>query len=253
MNKTTHFTAEEALEQIWKLGSDSELDDLGNSDDDDNDDDNDDDGYDDDEIIPNLRIGGVDETDDYINLKREEAREIETPETEKLEITETESSEGNVGQEEEENAQTLIAVFEKHQPHWPQKQTPGFPTAFLGKKFTLLQNEVKDWFLMKYFKLFWKDDLNELTSEQTNLYSVQQNGKYVATTSGEIEQVIGLQMYMSIVQIPTYNMYWEILTRLDPTADAIPRNRYQLSGKNLHVSDNLKREDSNNFVKLNQF
>ena len=60
-------------------------------------------------------------------------------------------------------------------------------------------------------------------------------------------------MYMSIVQIPTYNMYWEILTRLDPTADAIPQNRYQLLGKNLHFSDNLKREDSNNFVKLNQF
>ena len=64
MNKTTHFTAEEALEQIWKLGSDSELHDLDNSDDDDNDNDNDDDGYDDDEIIPNPRIEGVDETDD---------------------------------------------------------------------------------------------------------------------------------------------------------------------------------------------
>ena len=144
-------------------------------------------------------------------------------------------------------------MFKKHQRHQPQKQTRGFPIAFLGKKFTLPQNEVKDWVLMKYFKLFWKDDLNELISEQTNLNSVQQNGKYVATTSGEIEQVIGLQMYMSIVQIPTYNMYWEILTRLDPTADAIPQNRYQLLGKNLHFSDNLKREDSNNFVKLNQF
>ena len=40
---------------------------------------------------------------------------------------------------------------------------------------------------MKHFKLFGKDDLNELISEQTTLYSVQQNGKSVATTPGEIE------------------------------------------------------------------
>ena len=41
---------------------------------------------------------------------------------------------------------------------------------------------------MKQFKLFGKDNnLNELISEQTNLYSVQQNGKSVATTPGEIE------------------------------------------------------------------
>ena len=40
---------------------------------------------------------------------------------------------------------------------------------------------------MKHFKLFGKDDLNELISEQTTLYSVQQNGKSVAITPGEIE------------------------------------------------------------------
>ena len=53
-------------------------------------------------------------------------------------------------------------------------------------------------------------------------------------------------MYMSINQLPTYNTYWESLTRFDPIADAMPRNRYQLLRKNLHVSDNSKRDDLEN-------
>ena len=53
-------------------------------------------------------------------------------------------------------------------------------------------------------------------------------------------------MYMSIDQLPTYNTYWESLTRFDPTTDAMPRNRYQLLRKNLHVSGNSKRDDLEN-------
>ena len=75
---------------------------------------------------------------------------------------------------------------------------------------------------------------------------MQQNGKSVAATPGEIEQVTELQMYISVVKLPTYNMYWESLTRFDPIVDAMPRNRYQLLRNNLHVSDNLKRDDSEN-------
>ena len=70
---------------------------------------------------------------------------------------------------------------------------------------------------------------------------------------GKLSKSLDFRCTCQSFEIPTYNMYWEILTRLDPTADAIPRNRYQLLGKNLYVSDNLKSEDSNNFVKLNQF
>ena len=63
-----------------------------------------------------------------------------------------------------------------------------FPTTFLGKEFIHPQDEVKDWTPMKYFKLFWKDDLNELISEQTNLYSGQQNGKSLATNPGKLSK-----------------------------------------------------------------
>ena len=57
MNKKTPYTAEEALEKIWELESDSELDDLDGSDDDD------------DEIVPSPRIGDVHESNDDIDLQ----------------------------------------------------------------------------------------------------------------------------------------------------------------------------------------
>ena len=103
MNKKIFFTAEEALENIWEIRSDSELNDLDNSDNDD-------------EIVPNPRIGDVDESGDDIELQTEEAGKVETPAIEEVENPEIEASEGNVEQEEEENAQTLTAKFEKQQP-----------------------------------------------------------------------------------------------------------------------------------------
>ena len=49
-------------------------------------------------------------------------------------------------------------------------------------------------------------------------------------------------MYMSIVQLSTYNMHWESLTRFDPITDAMSWNRYQLLRKNVHVSDNSEHD-----------
>ena len=48
-------------------------------------------------------------------------------------------------QEEDENPHILIAKSEKHQPRWQQKPHPGFPTKLLGKEFTHVPDEVKNW------------------------------------------------------------------------------------------------------------
>ena len=66
-----------------------------------------------------------------------------------------------------------------------------------------------------YIEMFWKDDLNELISEQTNLYSVQQSGKSISTAPKEIEQLIGVQMQMSIIKLPRYDMYWASETKIE--------------------------------------
>lgn len=64
-----------------------------------------------------------------------------------------------------------------------------------------------------YFKQFINDDMIQLVSYQTNLFSVQKEGKSVNTNVKEIEQVLGMYMFMGLVQMPTVSAYWEIETK----------------------------------------
>jgi len=96
---------------------------------------------------------------------------------------------------------------------------------------------------MNYFELFWKSDLNVLLSEQKNIYSVQRKGQSLNTTAGEIQQFIGLQMFMSVLELPSYRMYWAKETRYPPIADIMSVNRYRLMRENIHVSNNLERDN----------
>ena len=43
-----------------------------------------------------------------------------------------------------------------------------------------------------YFKNILKDELNEILSTQTNLYSMQETAQPINTAWGEIEQLIGI-------------------------------------------------------------
>ena len=59
---------------------------------------------------------------------------------------------------------------------------------------------------LNYFQMFCNKDLNKLISEHTNLYSVQKHGNSIATTDNEIKPFIGIQMLMSLVDLPSYMM-----------------------------------------------
>ena len=90
--------------------------------------------------------------------------------------------------------------------------------------------------------MFWKEDLNELISEQTNLYSVQQAGKSINTKPKEIDQLIGVQMQMTIVKLPRYDMYWESESKIPRVSEVMSRNRYKSLRKYLHVRDNSEKD-----------
>ena len=109
--------------------------------------------------------------------------------------------------------------------------------------FTLPPTEVDEMTPLNYFELFWKPDLNEHIADQTNLYAMQKDSTMVSTTKGEIEQFIGMQMLMAIVQLPTYEMYWANDTRFAPIADVMGRNRYKTLRRYLHVNDNSLLDD----------
>ena len=55
--------------------------------------------------------------------------------------------------------------------------------------------------------MFWDDSITQNLVEQTNLYSVQQEGKSVSTTKEQIEQLIGIQMKMGVMKAPNYEYY----------------------------------------------
>ena len=90
--------------------------------------------------------------------------------------------------------------------------------------------------------MFWKEDLNELISEQTNLYSMQQSGESINTTPKEVEKLIGVLMQMSIVKLPRYDMYWASETKIPCVSEVMLRNRYKSLRKYLHVRDNSEKD-----------
>lgn len=72
-----------------------------------------------------------------------------------------------------------------------------------------------------YFKQFITDDMIQLVADQTNLFSVQKEGKSVNTNVKEIEQVLGMYMFMGLVQMLTVSAYWEIETKYPKAADVV--------------------------------
>ena len=74
----------------------------------------------------------------------------------------------------------------------------------------------------------------------TNLYSVQRKALLINTTSQEVEQFIGLHMYISIIDFPTYRMYWANGVRYSPIENTMSRNRYQ------KVNDISQKDDLEN-------
>ena len=108
----------------------------------------------------------------------------------------------------------------KHVPQWHGNKTPPARSIhFLWDEFSLPLDDLDTWTPLNYFKLFWKDEPHELLSEQTNLSSFQKKSKSINVFPGEIEQFIGIHMFMSIINLPAFYMYWASETRYPPVAD----------------------------------
>ena len=100
--------------------------------------------------------------------------------------------------------------------------------------------------------MFWNKDLNKLIAKQTNLYSVQKDGKIIATTEDEIKQFIGIQMLNSHVDLSSYRyiglgkLGTPPRPTLPPIADVMPITRYTKLRQYLHFSDNSNTDDAEN-------
>ena len=92
---------------------------------------------------------------------------------------------------------------------------------------------------LEYFKKFWLDELTDLVVEQTNLYSIQKTGQSVNTNRNEVEQLIGMNMKMGIVHLPSYTLYWSTQLRYSAIADVMPLKRFEKLRRFLHFVDNM--------------
>ena len=102
----------------------------------------------------------------------------------------------------------------KHVLRWRGNKTPpACDIHFLGDEFSFPPDDLEIWTSLNYFKLLWKDDLHELSSEQTNLYSFQKKSKSINSFPGEIEQFIAIRMFMFIINLAAFYMYWASETR----------------------------------------
>ena len=87
-----------------------------------------------------------------------------------------------------------------------------------------------------FFKLFWTGNITQTLVEQTNLYSVQEQGKNISTCAKEIEQFLGMHILTGIMKLPDYNLYWAAETRYPKIADVVSNKRFKQLRK--YVNDN---------------
>ena len=149
----------------------------------------------------------------------------------------------------------------KHVPRWHGNKTPpACDIHFLGDEFSLSPDNINTCKPLNYFKLFWKDELHELLSEQTNLYSFQTKSKSINSSPGEIEQFIGIHMFMFIITLPAFYMYWETMKvkqdthLLQISCQLLDTKRYVRTFKLVTIQNAMiQKTKRTNFIKYNLF
>ena len=78
------------------------------------------------------------------------------------------------------------------------------------------------------------------------MYSVEKSGVNINTNKDKIENFLAIQMLMSIVKMPRYEMYWSEATRYEPVASMLILKRYKKLREILHVVDNAEKDKPKN-------
>lgn len=95
------------------------------------------------------------------------------------------------------------------------------------------------------FKFFISDNFLSEIVEQTCLYSTQQRpNKPLKTDSKELEQFLGIMIWMSLIRQHSTRRYWCANTRTPQIADIMPISRFEELKRFLHFSDNSKTTES---------
>ncbi|KAI2647593.1 PiggyBac transposable element-derived protein 2 [Labeo rohita] len=122
----------------------------------------------------------------------------------------------------------------KKEYRWRKKQFQPPSVGFIASDEEGTEDRC-NWTPYMYFKQFVTDEMLQETAEQTNLYSVQKEGKSINTTAKELEQVLGMYMHMGLVQMSCVRAYWEMETKLPAVCDVMFLKLLTL----IHFQDNF--------------
>ena len=95
-----------------------------------------------------------------------------------------------------------------------------------------------------FFNLCFTPELYQLIFEQTSTYKTSKESnksiksKIKAVSIQDIKRILGIVLYMGIVQLPNRRMYWQGKTRIDLIADAMSVNRFGEIVSLLYFNDN---------------
>lgn len=73
---------------------------------------------------------------------------------------------------------------------------------------------------------------------ETNRFRLDKKDKISPVTEGEMRQLLGIVIYMSVVHLPGRRDYWSSATRQAFVADIMPVNRFEEILSLLHAADN---------------
>lgn len=83
--------------------------------------------------------------------------------------------------------------------------------------------------------------------ENTNLYSCQERGDSIAISKIDIQNFIGIELLMGIVDLPAYTDHWSRELRYEKVACVMPLKKYQLIRRYIHFVDNTQQNDDRYF------
>ena len=91
---------------------------------------------------------------------------------------------------------------------------------------------------LQYFRRFLSKECMEYIAYQSNVYATQKDRKVLGTSSGEIEQFIGILLLTGVFPCTYYRLYWANFSRFNMIADVMSRNRFELLLRYIHFNDN---------------
>ena len=206
-------------------------------------------GYNTDDALALVQNGGLLDVSDFSDSSDEkEERQPSSEESESESDASNQDQESDVNDDNDDNEQPPpVAVRPQHVYRWRKQDTLVGDFTF-SISFSDPPLNVKS--PLEYFCQFFTEGIIDRVVEQTNLYSVQKNGKSIATNKEEIRSLIGMLMKMSIVRMPNYLSYWSRELRYPPVADVMPRNRFQASTQHLHFVDNTTANANDKLTKI---